>query len=105
MILFLVLMYMDVYCILLFFRCFIKNFLKNFLILNRFIIFCISFIVDFKEVYGDGVSGFWDFVEDSVVEINVYGGDREDVIFNGSRFWNVCFVFGLCKFWCVIIDV
>lgn len=78
---------------------------KNPLISNRFIIFCTSFTVDFKEVHGDGVSGPWDFVEDSAVEINVHGGDREDATSNGSRLWNVCLVLGLCKLWCVIIDV
>lgn len=78
---------------------------KNPLISNRFIIFCTSFTVDFKEVHGDGVSGPRDFVEDSAVEINVHGGDREDATSNGSQLWNVCLVLGLCKLWCVIIDV
>lgn len=58
---------------------------KNPLISNRFIIFCTSFTVDFKEVHGDGISGPRDFVEDSAVEINVHGGDREDATSNGSR--------------------
>lgn len=76
-----------------------------FIISNRFIIFGTSFTLNFEEVQGDGVSSPWDFVEDSAVEIYVYGRDCDDATSNGSWLRNVRLVLRLCKLWCVIIDV